>query len=192
MADKKVSLQDKRYAPQVEALRIAVWNLQSDTAAVVSLSPFTNRVKIFSRRIFSCKVNPSISWCQVLGKIFSVNRTALSFKITMECQNQCYFIGAETMDGLDANALDFIIFGRARCALGSLCRIIFLIFREINRVKFWPSGQNFVTFFIDENQIATNKIEPLDQNGLSDANASNHSPKVQNKLLLSAKFFLSD
>lgn len=27
-----------------------------------------------------------------------------------------------------------------------------------------------------------NKIEPLDQNGLTDANASNHSPKLQNKI----------
>ena len=36
--------------------------------------------------------------------------------------------------------------------------------------------------FIGENQIVMNKIEPLDQKGLTDANASNHSPKLQNKI----------
>lgn len=41
----------------------------------------------------------------------------------------------------------------------------------------WPIFRNFIV----ENQIVMNKIKPLDQNGLIDANASNRSSKVQNK-----------
>ena len=41
-----------------------------------------------------------------------------------------------------------------------------------------PNFRNFIVV----NQTVMNKIEPLDQNNLTDANASNHSPKLQNKI----------
>lgn len=82
----------------------------------------------------------------------------------------------------DAFASDLMIFDRIVRGGKAQRQIAYMLDSKRNKwlknlVK-WPNFRNFIV----EKQTVMNKIKPLDQNGQTDANASNHSPKLQNKI----------